>query len=38
LLPVAIRRWSISKLQGVGLMLGYALYLGLAIIIGVLRV
>jgi hypothetical protein len=38
LLPVAIGRWSISKLQGVGLMVGYALYLGLAIVIGVLRV
>jgi Ca2+/Na+ antiporter len=38
LLPVALGKWSISKLQGLGLMLGYLIYLGLAIIIGVLRV
>jgi len=32
LLPVAIGKWSISKMQGVGLMLGYASYLILAIV------
>ena len=38
LLPVAIGRWSIRRLQGLGLMLGYVLYLALSILIGVRRV
>lgn len=38
LLPVAMGKWSISRVQGLGLMLGYIIYLGLAIIVGVLRV
>jgi hypothetical protein len=32
LLPVAIGKWSISKMQGVGLMLGYATYLVLVVV------
>jgi hypothetical protein len=32
LLPIALGKWSISKLQGLGLMLGYAFYLGLTVL------
>jgi Ca2+/Na+ antiporter len=38
LLPVSIGKWSISKTQGAGLMFGYAVYLALSIIVGVVRV
>jgi hypothetical protein len=38
MIPVAIGKWSISKTQGAGLMLGYVIYLGLSILISVLRV
>ena len=38
LLPVAIGKWSISKVQGLGLMLGYIIYLVLAIVVGVVRI
>jgi hypothetical protein len=32
LLPVAMGKWSISKMQGLGLMLGYAFYLALTVL------
>jgi Ca2+/Na+ antiporter len=38
LLPVAIGRWSISKMQGLALMCGYVVYLALAILIGMQRI
>lgn len=38
LLPVAIGRWSLTKMHGVGMILAYIVYLGLSLLVGVRKV
>jgi Ca2+/Na+ antiporter len=37
LLPVAIGRWSLTKLQGLGMILGYAVYLAMSLLLVAMR-